>query len=146
MYQPFAFPGDQSPAIPKIGPLFNSQLFQRRAQSQEFLQENDYDEIVDYVRDLSTGEMQVEKSVTFQKVSERYKQLYFSWNIELTKCCFNFINEYLLSSVESVFIFRRVTANMSFDNMLCSRCGEGFEPQEKIVNSTGELWHQQCFV
>ncbi|XP_048516902.1 LIM and senescent cell antigen-like-containing domain protein 1 isoform X2 [Dendroctonus ponderosae] len=37
-------------------------------------------------------------------------------------------------------------ASMSRDNMLCSKCGEGFEPQEKIVNSTGQLWHQQCFV
>lgn len=35
---------------------------------------------------------------------------------------------------------------MSLDNMVCSRCGDGFEPHEKIVNSTGELWHQQCFV
>ncbi|KAK5650207.1 hypothetical protein RI129_001236 [Pyrocoelia pectoralis] len=39
-----------------------------------------------------------------------------------------------------------LTGGMSFDNMMCSRCGEGFEPHEKIVNSTGELWHQQCFV
>nr|XP_023017260.1 LIM and senescent cell antigen-like-containing domain protein 1 isoform X1 [Leptinotarsa decemlineata]XP_023017261.1 LIM and senescent cell antigen-like-containing domain protein 1 isoform X1 [Leptinotarsa decemlineata] len=36
--------------------------------------------------------------------------------------------------------------NMSHDNMICSKCGDSFEPQEKIVNSTGQLWHQQCFV
>ncbi|VEN62918.1 unnamed protein product [Callosobruchus maculatus] len=36
--------------------------------------------------------------------------------------------------------------NMSREHMICSKCGEGFEPQEKIVNSTGQLWHQQCFV
>ncbi|XP_026676451.1 LIM and senescent cell antigen-like-containing domain protein 1 [Diaphorina citri] len=35
---------------------------------------------------------------------------------------------------------------MSLGNMYCSRCNEGFEPEEKIVNSNGELWHQQCFV
>ncbi|XP_044585497.1 LIM and senescent cell antigen-like-containing domain protein 1 isoform X2 [Cotesia glomerata] len=35
---------------------------------------------------------------------------------------------------------------MSLDNMFCSRCREGFEPHEKIVNSHGELWHTQCFV
>lgn len=37
-------------------------------------------------------------------------------------------------------------ANMSLVNMFCSRCEEGFEPHEKIVNSNGELWHTQCFV
>jgi len=31
-------------------------------------------------------------------------------------------------------------------DMFCSRCGEGFEPEEKIVNSNGELWHGECFV
>ncbi|KAL7290175.1 hypothetical protein TKK_0015886 [Trichogramma kaykai] len=36
--------------------------------------------------------------------------------------------------------------NMSLDHMFCSRCREGFEPNEKIVNSNGELWHPQCFV
>uniref|UniRef100_A0A1B6MLP6 LIM domain-containing protein n=1 Tax=Graphocephala atropunctata TaxID=36148 RepID=A0A1B6MLP6_9HEMI len=36
--------------------------------------------------------------------------------------------------------------NMSLGNMFCSRCGDGFEPHEKIVNSNGELWHTQCFV
>ncbi|KAG0724290.1 LIM domain-containing protein unc-97 [Chionoecetes opilio] len=35
---------------------------------------------------------------------------------------------------------------MSLDAMACNRCGEGFEPQEKIVNSNGQLWHTQCFV
>jgi hypothetical protein len=36
--------------------------------------------------------------------------------------------------------------NMPLGNMFCSRCGDGFEPHEKIVNSNGELWHPQCFV
>ncbi|CAH1635658.1 unnamed protein product [Spodoptera littoralis] len=35
---------------------------------------------------------------------------------------------------------------MSLDNMFCTRCGDGFEPNEKIVNSNGELWHTNCFV
>jgi len=35
---------------------------------------------------------------------------------------------------------------MSLDSMVCTRCGDGFEPQEKIVNSNGQLWHKQCFV
>ncbi|GBM02021.1 LIM and senescent cell antigen-like-containing domain protein 1 [Araneus ventricosus] len=35
---------------------------------------------------------------------------------------------------------------MSLGAMFCSKCGEGFEPHEKIVNSHGEVWHQQCFV
>nr|CAD7408782.1 unnamed protein product [Timema poppensis]CAD7427980.1 unnamed protein product [Timema monikensis] len=38
------------------------------------------------------------------------------------------------------------SVNMSLGNMFCSRCGDGFEPHEKIVNSNGELWHTQCFV
>lgn len=46
----------------------------------------------------------------------------------------------------SITTIKSLTANMSRDNMICSKCGEGFEPQEKIVNSTGQLWHQQCFV
>ncbi|XP_037949013.1 LIM domain-containing protein unc-97-like isoform X1 [Teleopsis dalmanni] len=37
-------------------------------------------------------------------------------------------------------------ANMSLSAMHCTRCTEGFEPNEKIVNSNGELWHTQCFV
>lgn len=35
---------------------------------------------------------------------------------------------------------------MSLGSMTCTRCGDGFEPQEKIVNSNGQLWHTQCFV
>ncbi|XP_022658714.1 LIM and senescent cell antigen-like-containing domain protein 1 isoform X2 [Varroa destructor] len=35
---------------------------------------------------------------------------------------------------------------MSLSSMLCHRCGEGFEPHEKIVNSHRETWHQTCFV
>lgn len=35
---------------------------------------------------------------------------------------------------------------MPLSNMFCSRCGDGFEENEKIVNSNGELWHPQCFV
>ena len=31
-------------------------------------------------------------------------------------------------------------------NVLCFRCGEGFEVNEQIVNSGGEVWHQECFV
>lgn len=35
---------------------------------------------------------------------------------------------------------------MSLETMACTRCGDGFEPHEKIVNSHGEVWHQACFV
>ncbi|MGH0188500.1 UNVERIFIED_CONTAM: hypothetical protein FKN15_029988 [Acipenser sinensis] len=31
-------------------------------------------------------------------------------------------------------------------NAICERCKSGFEPAEKIVNSNGELYHEQCFV
>ncbi|OXU29330.1 hypothetical protein TSAR_006532 [Trichomalopsis sarcophagae] len=43
-------------------------------------------------------------------------------------------------------VIRNISFNMSLDHMFCSRCREGFEPNEKIVNSNGELWHPQCFV
>ncbi|EDW24521.1 GL24193 [Drosophila persimilis] len=36
--------------------------------------------------------------------------------------------------------------NMSLGAMHCTRCADGFEPTEKIVNSNGELWHTHCFV
>ncbi|XP_039443711.1 LIM and senescent cell antigen-like-containing domain protein 1 isoform X1 [Culex pipiens pallens] len=39
-----------------------------------------------------------------------------------------------------------VSANMSLGSMMCTRCDEGFEPHERIVNSNGQLWHTQCFV
>ncbi|XP_055304432.1 LIM and senescent cell antigen-like-containing domain protein 1 isoform X1 [Sitodiplosis mosellana] len=39
-----------------------------------------------------------------------------------------------------------VMAANALGNMICSRCEEGFEVHEKIVNSNGELWHTQCFV
>lgn len=31
-------------------------------------------------------------------------------------------------------------------NAACERCKSGFAPTEKIVNSNGELYHEQCFV
>ncbi|KAF6109657.1 hypothetical protein HJG60_010892 [Phyllostomus discolor] len=31
-------------------------------------------------------------------------------------------------------------------NAICERCKGGFAPAEKIVNSNGELYHEQCFV
>ncbi|XP_062536136.1 LIM and senescent cell antigen-like-containing domain protein 1 isoform X2 [Armigeres subalbatus] len=39
-----------------------------------------------------------------------------------------------------------VLPNMSLGTMICTRCDEGFEPHERIVNSNGQLWHTQCFV
>lgn len=31
-------------------------------------------------------------------------------------------------------------------NAMCERCKSGFAPLEKMVNSNGELYHEQCFV
>ncbi|XP_051882364.1 LIM and senescent cell antigen-like-containing domain protein 1 isoform X1 [Pristis pectinata] len=31
-------------------------------------------------------------------------------------------------------------------NAMCERCKSGFAPAERIVNSNGELYHEQCFV
>ncbi|XP_022100339.1 LIM and senescent cell antigen-like-containing domain protein 1 [Acanthaster planci] len=29
---------------------------------------------------------------------------------------------------------------------ICTRCNDGFRQDEKIVNSSGEMWHEECFV
>nr|CAG4651798.1 EOG090X05KU [Triops cancriformis] len=42
--------------------------------------------------------------------------------------------------------FTKESVAMSLGNMFCSRCGDGFQPHEKIVNTNGELWHPHCFV
>lgn len=40
----------------------------------------------------------------------------------------------------------------SFDNtvrledLVCVRCNDGFELNEQIVNSGGQVWHAECFV
>uniref|UniRef100_A0A4W6FHQ4 LIM domain-containing protein n=1 Tax=Lates calcarifer TaxID=8187 RepID=A0A4W6FHQ4_LATCA len=41
-----------------------------------------------------------------------------------------------------------LTSNMAnaLANAMCERCKSGFAPAEKIVNSNGELYHEQCFV
>ncbi|XP_049276959.1 LIM and senescent cell antigen-like-containing domain protein 1 isoform X1 [Anopheles funestus] len=51
------------------------------------------------------------------------------------------------SNVQTVAAGGGVTTNnMSLGTMHCTRCDEGFEPHERIVNSNGQLWHTQCFV
>jgi len=35
---------------------------------------------------------------------------------------------------------------MSLGAAVCRRCDQGFEPQEEMVNSDGEIWHTRCFV
>jgi hypothetical protein len=34
---------------------------------------------------------------------------------------------------------------MNVENMACARCEEGFDSNERIVNSNGELFHGPCF-
>lgn len=43
------------------------------------------------------------------------------------------------------FLFFSNMAN-ALANAMCERCKSGFAPAEKIVNSNGELYHEQCFV
>ncbi|VDN25192.1 unnamed protein product [Gongylonema pulchrum] len=33
-----------------------------------------------------------------------------------------------------------------FDNLTCVRCHDGFDLNEQIVNSSGQVWHSDCFV
>uniref|UniRef100_A0A182Q753 LIM zinc-binding domain-containing protein n=1 Tax=Anopheles farauti TaxID=69004 RepID=A0A182Q753_9DIPT len=50
------------------------------------------------------------------------------------------------SNLQTVAASGVTTNNMSLGTMHCTRCDEGFEPHERIVNSNGQLWHTQCFV
>uniref|UniRef100_A0A182NKW1 LIM zinc-binding domain-containing protein n=1 Tax=Anopheles dirus TaxID=7168 RepID=A0A182NKW1_9DIPT len=50
------------------------------------------------------------------------------------------------SNLQTVASGGVTTTNMSLGTMHCTRCDEGFEPHERIVNSNGQLWHTQCFV
>lgn len=43
------------------------------------------------------------------------------------------------------FCFHSNMAN-ALANAICEVCKAGFFPAEKIVNSNGELYHEQCFV
>ncbi|EYC28313.1 hypothetical protein Y032_0008g88 [Ancylostoma ceylanicum] len=33
-----------------------------------------------------------------------------------------------------------------FENLVCVRCNDGFSLQDQIVNSSGQVWHSECFV
>ncbi|XP_053667380.1 LIM and senescent cell antigen-like-containing domain protein 1 [Anopheles marshallii] len=50
------------------------------------------------------------------------------------------------SNLQTVAAGGVTSNNMSLGTMHCTRCDEGFEPHERIVNSNGQLWHTQCFV
>lgn len=47
-----------------------------------------------------------------------------------------------------IFVVFPPPSNMAnaLANAMCERCKSGFAPAEKIVNSNGELYHEQCFV
>lgn len=81
--------------------------------------------IIQFLGYRSTGELGL-FSCTCLYISRDYHST-------LTKISFN------------VFIFH-FSVTMPLSTMFCSRCGDGFEENEKIVNSNGELWHPQCFV
>ena len=39
------------------------------------------------------------------------------------------------------------SASMSLtEGAVCVRCRQGFDKEEEMVNTGGELWHKQCFV
>ncbi|XP_018334523.1 LIM and senescent cell antigen-like-containing domain protein 1 isoform X1 [Agrilus planipennis] len=123
-------PQDRSPDIPDLKPLECSVLYKRRAESREHLTE----EIGDY-DDLSEFSDQTFEVANYQYVCPTP----------------DVVNQTLerktsIVKVKAEWSNQRLNGAMSFDKMICSRCSEGFEPHEKIVNSNGELWHQQCFV
>lgn len=43
-----------------------------------------------------------------------------------------------------MFVFSNMANALA--NAMCERCKSRFAPAEKIVNSNGELYHEQCFV
>lgn len=45
-----------------------------------------------------------------------------------------------------LFFFHDSNMANALANAICERCRGGFAPAEKIVNSNGELYHEQCFV
>lgn len=52
---------------------------------------------------------------------------------------------YIVLDFKFVFLLLSNMAN-ALANAMCERCKSGFDPVEKIVNSNGELYHEQCFV
>lgn len=56
----------------------------------------------------------------------------------------------MLGDTDVPFILQYICFDSNMANALanaaCERCKSGFAPTEKIVNSNGELYHEQCFV
>lgn len=125
--------------IPTLQSLDHSKLYCRRARSRNNLDdENDYDNV-----HSATDEDEEE---TKYKQILRHPEKLDQVKSENPKCVGS-VNGYekFIALIINI-IYYRITGGMSLDSMVCSRCSDGFEPHEKIVNSTGELWHQQCFV
>lgn len=36
--------------------------------------------------------------------------------------------------------------SLGIENLACVRCNDGFDLHEQIVNSSGQVWHADCFV
>jgi len=39
-----------------------------------------------------------------------------------------------------------IDGTVKLEDLVCVRCNEGFELNEQIVNSGGQVWHSECFV
>ncbi|KAI4459399.1 lim domain-containing protein [Holotrichia oblita] len=122
-----------SPDVPPLPLTIQSSLFKRRAQSKETgldKDDADYDTLPnDIEEDISNSSLYLDSAVYM--VRSEFEQ------------------KLVMQKLDAAHQYQQrygVTSGMSLENMLCSRCGDGFEPHEKIVNSTGELWHQTCFV
>lgn len=148
MHKNFALPQDRSPSVPNLKSLSESVLYKRRAESREHLDLSATNESLYDGVHANTSSSESPSFALVQPNFAKQDRPSSASGFVLTLCLFGGTGEHL-AGVFGKFNFCvccRITTGMSFDNMLCSRCGEGFEPHEKIVNSTGELWHQQCFV
>lgn len=57
-----------------------------------------------------------------------------------------FLSEKQCNLFPVLFCFHYSNMANALANAICERCRGGFAPAEKIVNSNGELYHEQCFV
>ncbi|XP_076348488.1 LIM and senescent cell antigen-like-containing domain protein 1 isoform X2 [Tachypleus tridentatus] len=125
-----------------LKPLYSSDLWQRRKDIKCTPVESNFQEVAD----KAFKTVRINEQVELMPKGNTYPPL--SPYIASQK------SPGLLETSEEKF-FEVPYQNKSIDNMksimpmgemTCTRCKEGFQPHEEIVNSQGEVWHKECFV
>ncbi|KRT83951.1 hypothetical protein AMK59_762, partial [Oryctes borbonicus] len=120
---PFQSNPNTSPDIPSLPLTIQSDLFRRRAQSKEADLDRDF-------ADYDTLSNSDEDTVSIQN------SLYLDSAVFIVRS--ELEQKLIIDKSNAAHQYQQkygVTAGMSLENMVCSRCGDGFEPHEKIVNS-----------